>query len=1701
MFQACRPVGRLIYLALAVVVASSILVAAREKGPTAKPERPTSSATAKPAAARALPGEVSPTPQSGPTLTNVIDTVYRADGTYAQGELVVTWPAFVEASGTAVSEGALNVTLGANGALNVALAANAGANPAGVYYTVVYQLGPGQVRTEYWIVPTSSPATLAQVRTTPGNGTAAPGASELYVNTALAVKANDNAVVHLAGTETISGSKTFAAPPNVPTPVGTGDVTNKAYVDSAIATVGSGSFLSTAGGAMTGPLTLSGNPTAPMQAAAKQYVDLTAAAKADLISGLVPTSELGSGSASGLNCLLGSGAWGPCGSSANATAIQSVPVASSAPGNGQVLTYSSTSGQYSPATPSGAPGGVVTGPAANQNIVQPVGTQMNVNNLSGIRYVTPTSGWSVSPSGSLVGGTQAAVTLTPCPVGIDTTGNSMYFVYISGQGTPEPAMVTGGTCASGAASGTIVFTPKNTHSATYVLGSASSGIQEAINDACGVPNGSGGNPNARIVLPATGATSNALPVYGTVFAHCSRALIEGNGTLLSCSTRDRCIVLGDLTNSNHYGGVTLRGVNMTSTVSADGCQITNTQRQSNVVTITVASGCSTIQTGDMVNINFTDVTSYWGNHGPVTVSGTSITYNQTGGTLPSVASPGTIAIENAAIEDNALPGTMEDIKSSAGGGGKFNQFFVVDNDQAATIRNFDADGTQGLTCTANHCGSYVYSAGNTAGTPVLWLDKLNISPQCGGNGVTVYANNTTHISDSVIQGFGMWGIYTSTVLGSYGGTQVDNVYNEEGAGPCSNPYLGSNFGAAGIIYGSGGAPLVVRAGEGPNGWMPQFANTGSTQYNYYVVVHDSTEGTSYPLYAGYALSNGSGSIRVQWPHVAPVGTLTYDLLRMTPSSFVSNGAVFPVQGACGGGTPTACGSVATNLPQCSGLVCSYTDSASAFTTNYAIGIPGYFPVLAFWPGGLVMEGTGQQNAGALPSAFFDTDEGSVNSSAWISTTGFLRPTIFVRQCSGSGQVAYGGAWIQCLDGDSHGNSFPPVGALLLNSGPNSGGPPGGLKGRLNFAMSPAAAVNQTHLITLVDSNPAKTLATTLNRPLNDAADTYIGLDQGPGGVARNLAQLAFGAPIAISSYIGNSGDNTSFLERLTASAKTFNVPVSVNGNLTVTGTCTGCGGGGGSGTVNSGTATQVAMYSGNGAAVSGDAGLTDSGSTLNYAGSNGISATAGTFSGNVTVNGQLLMTGPWIVSSPIPGIAMAAAGAGTSALGISNDGNFYISANAGIPQKVATTGTSSYFSNLFQEDGNDVGEYNGTTAQNLHVYSSYTNSSTWQRTSLGYDATDNYAVVRSENSTSGAAPGLGFWVNSGLKWVVDASSNFKPWTDQTYNIGSFNSAGTGSGLRPGTVYVAGNSTSGSGFELGKFANQSYELCNDATNGTVVNGLAVLTTAGCAAKPSSGLVSGAIGVVIANAGMSGVATIARTGSAYCSFDASATVIGDFVVPSSTANSGFYPLCHDAGATQPSGTQVLGRVLQASAGSATVQVFLEMPGSNVSSSASYSIPWLTSNTTGTAISFSGTANKAELWGVVLAFPLTTTQVTYYVSTADNTSNAYDIGVLNSSGTIVAHIGSTAGTAFAPSTGWKTLNWTGSATLQPGKYYLAITSSCTSACAQVYGGSSAGFSFLGGSSGTSVSVTAGGTLNNGITIPGDNPTEATIMAWEIH
>ena len=96
----------------------------------------------------------------------------------------------------------------------------------------------------------------------------AQAATQQYVNAQLAT------VMRLSGTETITGAKQSAISPSLPTPSQSGDAVNKAYVDSAVSNSGSGSFVSKAGDTMTGPLTLPADPTAPLQATDKHYIDI-----------------------------------------------------------------------------------------------------------------------------------------------------------------------------------------------------------------------------------------------------------------------------------------------------------------------------------------------------------------------------------------------------------------------------------------------------------------------------------------------------------------------------------------------------------------------------------------------------------------------------------------------------------------------------------------------------------------------------------------------------------------------------------------------------------------------------------------------------------------------------------------------------------------------------------------------------------------------------------------------------------------------------------------------------------------------------------------------------------------------------------------------------------------------------------------------------------------------------------------------------------------------------------------------------------------------------------------------------------------------------------------------------------------------------------------------------------------------------------
>jgi hypothetical protein len=444
----------------------------------------------------------------------------------------------------------------------------------------------------------------------------------------------------------------------------------------------------------------------------------------------------------------------------------------------------------------------------------------------------------------------------------------------------------------------------------------------------------------------------------------------------------------------------------------------------------------------------------------------------------------------------------------------------------------------------------------------------------------------------------------------------------------------------------------------------------------------------------------------------------------------------------------------------------------------------------------------------------------------------------------------------------------------------------------------------------------------------------------------------------------------------------------------------------------------------------------------------------------------------------------------TQPAGIANYGVFWFDSICHCPKVISNAGqpVELGLTNVFNTDpsgdpGDTAEERNGTNPQAFRVYRTYTDDSTWERMGLGWDSTDSYFLLKSESSApSTNQHGIAFWIGSGIRWAIDTASDLKPFQDNTFLLGTATQ-------RPKTVYA------GTSFDITGTGALTFEPCNDSTTGTSLNFLAKWNGASpaCAVKAGTSDTDGVTGIVSGGSGTTGSAIVTYEGYTQCSFDGT-TTSGDFVVASVT-NSGD---CHDAGAVRPTGVQVIGRSLTTNtSGTGTYAVFVDMEAPGIGPSTA---PWLTQPSATGTISFLTTANVAKLYGVVYsgATPLTTTQVVYDVLTADNTANTYDIGLYNSTGNLVAHLGSTAGTAFAASTGWKTVSWATPATVRQGKYYLAITTSCTASCAALIGSSSGvGFTFAGA---VQESVTAGGTLPATITIPGDSYTATTIPTWAV-
>jgi hypothetical protein len=799
--------------------------------------------------------------------------------------------------------------------------------------------------------------------------------------------------------------------------------------------------------------------------------------------------------------------------------------------------------------------GSVTASASACRNGSPTSSSCDGSNPPGITYATTAYNWMQTIRGEVSGGTPTTVTLTPCPTGVDTTSGAGYQIFISGSGNSEAVNVVSGSCVSGSPSGTIVLTPYHSYPAEATVGSASSGIQETLNAACGIDATAWKNSHCNVTVPANGPgwpnSINSYNVPGTIYLHSNQSVLSAYGVSLECTGRAACLQVGDLKNSNNFADNTIAGLSFRTPVNLEdspafaGVAVTHTQRTSKVVTITTASPHG-FRIGDMVTILFTDSSSYWGDAIITAVpSSTTFQYAHSGANIASQASPGVVALAYVAVLDNAMNTHFIDISyARAGEKGHFNNFFDLWDDENVTIDHFNNQAIS-LNDSKNWTGSFVFSAGNQSPphqiAPVVALRDSTITANYS-NGVTVYNSNGVYIENTVLQATGPWQVYSSNSTGNYQGAYLKNIYSESSIAlnplyPPRSPFPG--LGIAGLIAGvsSGAASFQIVGSGGVSGAFAR-GGTGSTPYSYFIVANDTTAGTqTAPMQVLNWLSTGSDSILVRWPRIANGSdAISYDVIRAKTPAGV--GAVYPYNGGCLGGSDGTCGYVAEGLPQsaaCSGnLVCTYTDTGSSSTSAYTIKQANYAGNLNFWPGSVVS---------ANKSITVDVEQSGV---VGIGLNG--NPVQIAKQCSNYGNASPGGYTACVASVTPANNSMPNQTAMIVTDGAEAGGGMFLSKGRLNFSTTDRAALQPHHIITLIDSQPGLTQATTGYRPQASANDTWIGTDVPASGVGLSAGQLAFGAPLSITNYIHATGDgvHTSWLERLTSTQKTFAVPVRIS---------------------------------------------------------------------------------------------------------------------------------------------------------------------------------------------------------------------------------------------------------------------------------------------------------------------------------------------------------------------------------------------------------------------------------------------------------------------------------------------------------------------------------------------------------------------------
>lgn len=731
-------------------------------------------------------------------------------------------------------------------------------------------------------------------------------------------------------------------------------------------------------------------------------------------------------------------------------------------------------------------------------------------------------------------GRDLTVTL-PCSVaaacvGLDTSDNkdAPYTVYISGEGVAEAALVTGGTCSVVATSScTLKLTTEHDHPNNYTLGSATNGVQEAIN-AAAAKKGIGGG--AVIELgPGTVGTTAGYNIYSTVFQKKAKSLLWGYGAVFHCYTRRPCHIIGDYAGSTGNQS-TVMGLEYEPNINVDGALIKEVSAGSGTYTITTAADHS-FQTGDYVILYYSTPTQTQEGRFKVTVtSPTQFQYSVGKRSFVAVRGYGWALLDNAPAEVIAQEVTMRDIKLKSGAGkGRFDVGIVNSIDQNFELDGYSNEGSGAVfQCTPNMCAPMFYARGDQGAAPVSYIRHADFSLQCNGNGVRNASANTLTVEDSVIQGYSQYGALYDGPGGGYQPWMVSGVYQESSA--CYNWFYPNTY-----SYATGaGKGLIASAGFITNGQIfdivsdypidgisPSFNadNPSEAQQNNYYVIPFSTANNGYGpmMYIGRCLTTGKGNCYLAWPEIDlnKLGSVTWDVLVTVgprtgpPYPGNAKSVAKDISGDCG---PSG--------------ICTYVD-AQKERADYTIKKAVFAPLYSFWPGAIVLGSTAKLYMNRC------------GQSSQIISSSYL-PSVFCQQLvkAGGSPSVYTPYWGVANSGDPVGGGV--IGARLEPAGPAGGVTESGKKGFENF-LNPSN-LGMTDLFTFVDSNPFETLATPGYQPAWDPTDTAFGTDS-PSGTVPSAARFYERCAVSCSLYVGVLPNGNNWIERATASDKIFKVPI------------------------------------------------------------------------------------------------------------------------------------------------------------------------------------------------------------------------------------------------------------------------------------------------------------------------------------------------------------------------------------------------------------------------------------------------------------------------------------------------------------------------------------------------------------------------------